>query len=193
MAEGVRNTKNSNRKTGKTGKMDLIIHLFYTYVYSKWQPPGLKSRSNVKNCNCLSGHLRLTCGKKKVNLHELEVKILNFTKFRKGFGDLTAHLLRPQLHGVLYQESPCDCFCYGQPYLAWKSLTCLQILKLTLVFSFKMKDVLYPCNHIKKCNFYSAGKQSPFPVCIALFSSMTAEHSFVASCLQASWHLLCNL
>lgn len=65
LAEGVRNTKNSNRKTGKTGKMDLIIHLFYTYVYSKWQPPGLKSRSNVKNCNCLSGHLRLTCEKKK--------------------------------------------------------------------------------------------------------------------------------
>lgn len=165
--------------------MDLIVHLFY--VYSKWQPPGLKSRSNVKNCNCLSDHLRLTCKKKKkkVNLHELEVKILNFTKFRKGFGVLTAHLLRPQLqdyknslqhignlgqgkmcipqlvtgehwvkltarrHRVLYQESPCDCFCCGQPYLEWKSPGLSANTQTHTMFAFKMKVVLYPCNHIK--------------------------------------------
>lgn len=130
---GRRSKKYKELKTGKQVKQEkwISLSICFTHVYSKWQPPGLKSRSNVKNCNSLSGHLRLTC-KKKVNLHDLEVKILNFTKFRKGFGVLTAHLLRPQLHGVLYQESPCDCFCYGQPYLAWKSLTCLQILKLTL-------------------------------------------------------------
>lgn len=170
--------------------MDLIIHLFY--VYSKWQPPGLKSRSNVKNCNCLSDHLRLTCKKKKkkVNLHELEVKILNFTKFRKGFGVLTAHLLRPQLQDyknslqhignlgqgkmcipqlvtgehwvkltarrnrVLYQESPCDCFCYGQPYLEWKSPGLSANTQTHTMFAFKMKVVLYPCNHIYMVYIY---------------------------------------